>query len=189
MGAREASVMGPARAYGVAFVAAAALAAAGCGGDDSEVSASTQWAGDLCTAVNTWRNEIAATASTLASNPTREGLEQAASDAESTTKTLIDTVEGLGAPDTTSGQEARATVDSLASSLQSDVETIRGAVENVSDVQGLLAAVSTVSKTVANISAELSSSLDDLGSLRNTDDELKQSFADADSCAGVIPGS
>ncbi len=178
-----------ARAYGVAFVAAAALAAAGCGGNDSEVSASTQWAGDLCTAVNTWRNSISATASTLKAKPTREGLQQAASDAEETTKTLIDTVKGLGAPDTTSGEEARATVDSLASSLQSDVETIKGAVENVSDVQGLLAAASTVSATVTNISTQLSSSIDDLGALRNTDDELKQSFEDADSCDGVIPGS
>ena len=181
--------MGRARAYGVAFVAAAALAAAGCGGNDNEVPAATQWAGDLCTAVNTWRNSIATTASTLASNPTREGLQQAASDAEATTRTLIDTVKGLGAPDTTSGDEARATVDSLASSLQSDVETIKGAVENVSDVQGLLAAVSTVSETVANISTQLSSSFDDLGALRDTDDELKQAFADADSCDGVIPGS
>ena len=181
--------MGQARAYGVAFVAAATLAAAGCGGNDNEVPASTQWAGDLCTAVNTWRNSIATTASALASNPTREGLQQAASDAEATTSTLIDTVKGLGAPDTTSGEEARAAVDSLATSLQSDVETIKGAVENVSDVQGLLAAVSTVSATVTNISKQLSSSLDDLGALRDTDDELKQSFADAESCNGVIPGS
>ena len=181
--------MGRARAYAVAVVAAVTVVAAGCGGNDNQVSASTQWAGDLCTAVNTWRNSIAATASTLASNPTREGLQQAASDAEATTKTLIDTVQGLGAPDTTSGDQARATVDSLASSLQSDVETIKGAVENVSGVQGLLTAVSTVSATVANISTQLSSSLDDLGALRNTDDELKQSFADADSCDGVIPGS
>ena len=96
-------------------------------------------------------------------------------------------MKGLGAPDTTSGEEARATVDSLASSLQSDVETIKGAVENVSDVQGLLAAASTVSTTVTNISTQLSSSIDDLGALRNTDDELKQSFEDANSCDGLLP--
>ena len=65
----------------VILVACATLAAAACGGDDNEVSASTQWAGDLCTAVNTWRNSIATTASQLTSNPTRAGLEQAAADA------------------------------------------------------------------------------------------------------------
>lgn len=176
------------RALGAALVAGLALVAAGCGGGN-DVSASTQWAGDLCTAVNTWRNSIAATASTLGSNPTRQGLEAAATDAEATTRTLIDTVRGLGAPDTTSGEEARAALESLATSLQSDVETIKDAVDNVSDVQGLLAAASTVSTTVANISTQLSSSLDDLGALRQADDELKQSFEDADSCDGVVPGS
>jgi hypothetical protein len=180
--------MGRARALGAALVAGASLAAAGCGGGN-DVPASTQWADGLCTAVNTWRDSIATTASTLTSNPTRAGLEQAAADAEATTTTLIDTVEGLGAPDTESGDQARAAVDSLATSLQSDVDTINGAVDNVSDVQGLLAAVSTVSGAVANISKELSSSLDDIGALRQADDELKQSFEDADSCDGVVPGS
>ena len=180
--------MGRARALGAAFVAGAALVAAGCDGGN-DVSASTQWADDLCTAINTWRNSIATTASTLTSNPTREGLEQAAADAEATTRTLIDTVKGLGAPDTQSGDQARAAVDSLATSLQSDVDTIKGAVENVSDVQGLLTAVSTVSGSVANISKQLSSSLNELGALRETDDELKQSFEGADSCNGVVPGS
>jgi len=182
-------VNGRVRALGATLLAGAVLTAAGCGGDDNQVSASTQWAGDLCTAVNTWRNSIATTASTLTSNPTRDGLEQAAADAEATTRTMIDTVKGLGAPDTTSGDEAKAAVDSLATSLQSDVETIKGAVEGVSDVQGLLAAASTVSSTVADISTQLSSTLDELGALRDSDDELKQAFSDADSCDGVIPGS
>lgn len=181
--------MGRARALAVAVVTCAALAASACGGDDNEVSASTQWAGDLCTAINTWRDSISAAASTLTSNPTRESLEQAAADAEETTRTLIDTVKGLGAPDTTSGEEAKAAVDSLATSLQSDVDKIKQAVDGVSDVQGLLGAVSTVTATVANISSQLSSSLDDLGALRDADDELRQSFEDAESCDGVVPGS
>ena len=70
--------MGRARALAVAVVTCAALAASACGGDDNEVSASTQWAGDLCTAINTWRDSISTAASTLTSNPTRESLEQAA---------------------------------------------------------------------------------------------------------------
>ena len=165
-----------------------ALAASGCGGDD-EVPAATQWAGDLCTAVNTWRSSIATTASTLTQNPTREGLQQAADDAKATTDTLIDTVKGLGSPGTESGEEAKNAVDSLASDLRTDVEAIQSAVEDVSDVQGLLAAVSTVSATVAKISTDLSATLDSLGSLRDVDNELEQAFADADACDGVIPGS
>ena len=66
------------RMLAAALVAGIARVAAGCGGDDESVSASTQWADDVCTAVNTWRSDIAATASSVTSNPTRAGLEQAA---------------------------------------------------------------------------------------------------------------
>ena len=171
-----------------ALVAALALVAAGCGGDsEPEVSASTQWAGDLCTAVATWKSSISTIASTLAGNPTKDGLESAASDAQDSTETLIDTVKGLGSPGTESGDQAKSTVESLADSLQSDVDTIQTAVEDVSGVQGLLTAVSTVSGAVANMTSELSSSLTELQSVENVDNELKQSFSEAESCNGVIP--
>ncbi|MCZ7589815.1 MAG: hypothetical protein M5U27_13360 [Gaiella sp.] len=89
------------RSAGAALAVAAALAAAACGGD--EPSAATRWAGDLCTAVSTWRSEIADTAESLTARPTRASLEQAAEDAQASTTTLIDTVRGLGAPDTEAG--------------------------------------------------------------------------------------
>jgi hypothetical protein len=173
-----------------AVVAALALVAAGCGGDsEPEVSASTQWAGDLCTAVDTWQSSLASITSTLTSDPTKDGLESAASDARDATETLIDTVKGLGSPDTESGDQAKSTVDSLADSLQTNVDTVENAVEDVSGVQGLLTAVSTVSAAVANMTSELSSSLTELQSLGNVDNELRQSFSEAESCNGVIPGS
>lgn len=176
-------------ALGAALVSTLALVAAGCGSDEPEVSASTQWADDLCTAVDTWQSSIATIASTLAGNPTRDGLESAAGDAQDATETLVDTVRGLGSPDTESGEEAQSTVDSLADSLESEVDTIRNAVEDVSGVEGLLTAVSTVSGAVASMTSALTSSLDELQGLEDVDDELKQSFSEAESCDGVIPGS
>ena len=176
-------------ASGAALVAVLALVAAGCGDSEPEVSASTQWAGDLCTAVDTWKSSISTIASTLADDPTRDGLESASTDAQDATETLIDTVRGLGSPGTESGDQAKSTVDSLADSLQSDVDTIQKALEDVSGVEGLLTAVSTVSSAVANMTSELSSSLDELTGLEDVDNELKQSFSEAESCNGVIPGS
>ena len=176
------------RMLAAALVAGTALVVAGCGGsDESQVSASTQWASDLCTAVTTWRSDIASTADTLTSNPSRAGFEQAAGDAKKTTETLVDTVKGLGAPDTKAGEQARTTVDTLSTELSTDVETIQNAVEDVSGVQSLLTALTTVSATVSKISDQLSSSLDELGSLGDVDDQLKQSFADAQSCNGLLP--
>ncbi len=179
--------MTPTRMLAAALVAGIALVAAGCGGDDESVPASTQWASDVCTAVNTWRSDIASTASSLTSNPTRAGLEQAAADAKQTTETLVDTVKGLGSPDTEAGEQARSALDTLATGLQSDVDTIQQAVDDASGVQGLLGAASEVSAAVAKISEQLSASLDELASLRDVDDELQQSFADAESCDGLLP--
>jgi hypothetical protein len=175
------------RLLAAAFVVAVAFAAAGCGGGDESVSASTQWAGDVCTAVNTWRSDISATASSLTSNPTRAGFEQAAADAKSTTETLVDTLKGLGAPDTEAGDQARSALETLSTGLQSDIDTIQQAVDDASGVQGLLGAVSTASAAVAKVSAQLSTALDELGSLRDVDDQLRQSFADADACDGLLP--
>ena len=122
----------------------------------------------------------------MTSNPTRAGLEQAAGDAKSTTETLIDTLKGLGAPDTESGDQARSALDTLATGLQGDVDTIQQAVQDASGVQGLLGAVSEISAGLASISSQLSDALDELGSLRDVDDELRQAFDDAESCDGLI---
>jgi hypothetical protein len=175
------------RQLAAALVAGIALVAAGCGGDDESVPAATQWAGDVCTAVNTWRNDVASTASSVTSDPTRAGLQQAAEDAKSATETLIDTLKGLGAPDTEAGDQARSALETLSSGLQTDVDTIQQAVADASGVQGLLGAASTVSAALAQISAQLSTAMDQLGSLRDVDDQLQQAFADADSCDGVLP--
>jgi hypothetical protein len=175
------------RTLAAALVAGVALVAAGCGGKDNSESAATQWAGDVCTAVNTWRSDIATTASSVTSNPTRAGLEQAAGDAKSTTETLVDTLKGLGAPDTKSGDQARSAVDTLSTALQGDVDTIQKAVQDVSGVQGLLGAVSEVSAALTSISSQLSDALDELGALRDVDDQLRQAFSDAESCNGLLP--
>jgi hypothetical protein len=176
------------RHVAAALVVALALVGAGCGGDDEpEVSASTQWAGDLCTAVNTWRNSIATAAASIAAEPSQAGLESAAGEAEDATRALVDDLRGLGAPNTESGDQARSTVEALAGSVESSIATIEGAVDDVSGAAGILDAVSTVTRTISTLSAELSASLDELQSLENVDDELTESFRDAPSCDGVVP--
>lgn len=177
------------RMLAAALVAGIALLAAACGSDDESVPASTQWAGDVCTAVNTWRNEIASATSSLTSNPSRDAFEQAAGDAKQSTETLVDTLKGLGAPDTESGEQVRSTLDTLSTELRDDLDSIQKALDGASSVQGLVSAVPAVSAAVATISSQLSAAVDQLSSLRDVDDELRQSFADAESCDGLLPGS
>jgi predicted transcriptional regulator len=166
------------------LLVAVVMAGAGCGGED-EVPASTRWAGDLCTAVNTWRDSISSAAASIASNPSQAGLQEAADDATSATQALVDDLRGLGAPETESGEQVRETLDDLAGSVESSIATIEEAADDVSGVSGLLEAVSTVSGTISAISAQLSSSLDELRSLENVDDELTESFQDAPACDGL----
>ena len=175
-----------ARAAFAVGAASLALVAAGCGSDEPEVSATTQWAGDLCTAVDTWRDDISSVAACL-SNPTRDGLEDAADEAKESTEALIDTLRGLGAPDTESGEDAQAALDTLSDELESDLDEIEEATEDVSDVQGLLDAASQVSTAVSSITASSVSTAGDLGALSDVGDELQDAFAEAEACDGVAP--
>lgn len=175
------------RAAVATLIAGTALLAAGCGGNDQSVPAATQWAGDVCTAVNTWRNDITSATSSLTSNPSRDAFEQAAGDAKQSTETLVDTLKGLGAPDTESGEQVRSTLDTLSTELQADLDSIQKALDGASSIQGLVSAIPAVSAAVATISSQLSAAVDQLASLRDVDDELRQSFADAESCDGLLP--
>jgi hypothetical protein len=174
-----------ARALSVAtFVAAVAVVAGGCGGGgDGETSASTAWANDLCTAISTWKSSIDQTALALTSSPSQEGLATAAADARSATQAFVETTRALGAPDTESGEEARAAVESFAASLESGVDEIEAAVRNVSGPTGIFDAIASIRQTVAQLSDDLASTVDALQGL----DELQQSFLDASACEGVIP--
>ena len=168
-------------------VAALALVAAGCGSDEPDVSPTTQWAGDLCTAVDTWRDDVSSVAASLTSNPTREGLEDAADEAVESTETLIETLRGLGAPETESGDEASDAMSELSDELESDLDTIEEAIADISGVQGLLDAVSQVSAAVSSITTAVSSAFGDLGALANVGDELRDAFTEAEACDGVAP--
>ena len=87
------------------------VAAAGCGGSDDETDSepdpTAAWASDFCSAVTTWTDELQGITSqfTDTSNLSEEGIQSAADDVKSSTQTLVDDLEGLGAPPTDSGDE------------------------------------------------------------------------------------
>ena len=119
------------------FVAVASLAvlATGCGssGGDSTTttttaSATETWASGVCTSITTWQTALTSAADSLKSDPTKNGLQTAADDAKSATQTLASDLKGLGKPDTASGQQAKDSLDQLATNLQKDVDTMESAV-------------------------------------------------------------
>ncbi len=94
------------RRLGLAAVLVACLAfvAAGCGGKSEPAAVPTNdWANDVCGALVTWTTTMKSLASSLKSNPTKAGLQDAVTKAEDATKTLSSDLKGLGKPDTAGG--------------------------------------------------------------------------------------
>ncbi len=168
----------------VPVFAALALLAAGCGGDggggDDTLSA-TEWANDLCGAITTWTESLQSAAEPITGgNISKEALQSAADDVESSTRTFTDDLKDLGAPDTETGEEAKDLLDGLDEKLSDDLQEIQSTVEDASPTE-ILSTVSAVGTSLGNMSQEISSTFDELDQL-DASNELEQAFEDADSC-------
>ena len=119
-----------------AVLGALAFLAAGCGGDDDS-SKTTQWAGNLCSAMTTWTDSLGDATSSLQSNGlSQASIQSAVDDAKTATQTFVDDLKNLGAPDTQAGADAQDAVNELAADLDQDVTDARAAIENSSTVAG-----------------------------------------------------
>lgn len=174
----------------VGVVAAAAVLAAGCGGDDSSgAAAATEWAGDVCTAMTTWKDSVAGAVESLQSGgASADALKGAVGDIGDATRTLSDDLKGLGRPDTAAGQEAEDTLTTLADDLATGADTIESAVADASGVSEILAAASTITKTLGTMAQQVSTAFSGLDDLEGGE-ELKSAFAEADSCSSLANDS
>jgi phage-related protein len=175
------------------LVSAAVFVAAGCGGGGSSGTSATvtgapsgaqAWANSVCQAVTSWNSAITSAGASLRDNPTEEGLKSAADQIRSATKTLSDDLKGLGAPDTESGQEAKAATDELATELDQGLNKITSAVDEASGVSGALTAVSTVSSTLVTMGDQVSSTVQRLEQI-DAQGELGDAFARSAACNGL----
>ena len=158
--------------------------AAGCGGDDGGDggSATADWANDVCEAVSTWSESVRTTAESLRSGtPTPDGLKDAVDEFRDSTQTLVDDLKGLGKPDTEAGDEAKEALDKLADDVDENVQKLEDAADDASGVEGIVAAATTISTTLATMGQQLSSTFSELEGL-DASGELEDAFRDADSC-------
>jgi hypothetical protein len=169
----------------VALLAAscAALLASGCG-SSSDTSSAEEWANDLCGAFTTWEGAIRTSASDLQSNPSKDGLQTFADDADQATGDFVDELKGLGKPDTQGGEQAEQELDRLSSELDGELERIKESVEGVSDASEAVSAVSVVSGSLVTMANQVSSTIKQLQQA-DVDDELKQAFSSAESCQAL----
>jgi uncharacterized phage infection (PIP) family protein YhgE len=178
------TIIGPVRRFlllaGLATLGLAVLAA-GCGEDDSTAA----WADGACSSITTWADDVRGSVNSLAeSNLSRETLESTLTDVEDSTETLKSDLEGLGRPETASGQEASDALDTLSTQLTTGVQDIRSAFEGASGVSELLTAAGTATATIEEMANQVRSTVTTLEGLE-PGDELRTAFEDSDDCADL----
>ena len=117
-------------------------------------------------------------------NPSKSGLTSAANDAKTATDTLGSDLNALGKPDTPSGQQAKASLDTLSTNLNKDMATIQTAVNGASGLNGVLNAVSATTGTLTTMGTQVKSTFSDLQGL-DAKGELKDAFAQSTACESL----
>jgi methyl-accepting chemotaxis protein len=162
-----------------------ALAAAGCGGGSSgsdETQSTSDWADGLCSAITSWKDSVAdATKEVTGGDISKDSLENAANDIGDANQTLADDLNGLGRPDTESGQKVEDSVQQLSDDVDSSEDKIKDAVDSADDVSSVIAAVSTVTSTLGTLASQVGSALTNLAKL-DPRGEIQDAFSQADSC-------
>jgi hypothetical protein len=167
-------------------IAALALLAAGCGGDESSASPTEEWAEGFCTAITTWTDSITGVTAQFSSpsSLTSEGLTEATNDVKSSTETLVDDLRALGAPDTESGEEVRTSIDELSNTLESEAAKIESAAEGVSGLAELPSAITSITTSLSAMGTAFSSTLQTAESADATG-ELRTALEDSPACAEI----
>jgi archaellum component FlaC len=176
-----------------ACLASFALFAAGCGGDDESSSQTTteastgasidEWADSFCSALTTWKNDLEEAAEPLTdlSSLSEESLQQAADEAKTATETLSESLNSLGRPDISSGEQVRSSVQDLATDVENGADEIEAAVEGVASVADIPSAIDTITTTVTDMGAEVDGAVQTLEDA-DPSGQLVTAFADTDSC-------
>jgi ABC-type transporter Mla subunit MlaD len=165
---------------------------AGCGGSStSSRTEAEKGADDVCSSVSTWRDTVSQARSTLSHPATLSvsRFEDTVRGVVQATRTLVTDVGNLGPPDTTAGNQAADEVANLSDRLDKEMAVLKKTVgAHPGSLSEVLADLSTVTGSLATMSADIKTTLDDLGSLDGAD-ELRDAFDSSASCQKLTPGS
>jgi hypothetical protein len=185
------------RALLAVLILSAAIVTAGCGGGsssssgtgtESSATAADDWANSVCEAFVTWNNSITDAGQGIRDNPSEEGIRTAGEQIQSATQTLADDLRGLGRPDTESGQQAKDTIDQLATNLDTSLQKINDAMDSASGAAGAVTAASTIGTSLVEMADHVSTAFQQLQEI-DTQGELQSAFEQGDSCAGLTTTS
>jgi hypothetical protein len=155
------------------------LTLAGCGGDDED--SAEGWANDVCSSLSTWLSDIDEAVSSLTEeglSTSQEDLQSAVDQVADATSRLGEDLQELGPPETEGGEQAKSELDSLATTLRSEVQTVQQSVDSDADA---LSVTSTVSMSISMAASEVESTLSELEGI-DPGGELEDGFDNADEC-------
>ena len=162
-----------------------AILSAGCGGD---TSAEEEWAGDICTAVGGWQDQVE-----QSSSDAREALQSpgagtvAAIEAEvreiiDATGKLGDDLKELEPPDTEAGDEAKRELDTLAAQLDATATNLKETFDNLPENAGITEVADALEPLVPAIQSLIASASSTFAAVKESGSELEEGFDEADSC-------
>ena len=164
------------------LVAALALVAAGCGGDNA--SSSDQWADSVCTDLNTWADSVTTTITGVMSKGlgvTKSDLSAAANQTSSATSRLVDDLKAIGPPDTESGQQAQQELQQLGDGIEQHANKAKDLVNGASG-SGAAGIVATARSLLVEISAAADQLKSALTSLEQAGQDIRDGIESSDSC-------
>ena len=165
-----------------------AVLAAGCG-SSSEPLSPAEWADGVCSAITTWKSSVTSSADSLkGGNLTQDSLKSAADNVSSATDTLESDLKDLGKPDTESGQQAQDSIDQLSSDLTTGSDSIKTAVDGVTDLSGVPAAATTIGTTLQTMQSQVTSTVNSLKQL-DAPGELQTAFQQSSACQQLSSSS
>jgi uncharacterized phage infection (PIP) family protein YhgE len=178
----------PMKRLGPVLVLTATLAfsAAGCGG--SEPSASEEWAGDVCSAVGDWQDQLEESASDIREQIQSPGagtlaaIESEIQEAADASTELADELKSLDAPDTENGDQAKQQVDSLADQVEDTVDKTKETIDGLPENAGLRAVAEAVAPLLPSLQALVTNVSATLAAVQEAGSELKDGFDEAGSC-------
>jgi hypothetical protein len=156
-------------------VVAVAIVLAGCGGEDEPPAQA--WADDVCTRIDAWGQELR----DIAAGGSVAEIQQALDQAVTATGDLVAELREIGPPETESGAEAKAEVDTLAESTQERVERVRTEAEDAEGSSDLLQLAANVATELDAAQQEARATFDRVSEL-DPSGELREGIDSSEAC-------
>jgi methyl-accepting chemotaxis protein len=165
--------------------AAFAILAAGCGGD---ASAEEEWAGDVCSAVSDWQDEVEQTADDVREAVRSPGAGTLAT-IEAEMREIIDATDELGddlrelePPDSEAGDQAKQELETLAVQLEATATNMKETFDNLPEDASITQVADAVEPLIPTIQSLIGSASNTFDAVKESGSELEEGFDNADSC-------